>query len=94
MTFRSLGGLRGSLPYGSGILCRGFEPVNQTSGKALGPGLTVARDLELLLALSLRFRRSGRRPPEGSLGTLQAAGRRILEGADISLVDLLFSSET
>jgi hypothetical protein len=47
-TVRSSGGFRESLPFKFEIFCPGVEPVNQTSGSVLSPGLTVARHLDLL----------------------------------------------
>jgi hypothetical protein len=48
-TVRSSGGLGGSLLFEFGMLRSGAEPVNQTSGSAFWPALTVARDLEGLV---------------------------------------------
>ena len=45
LTVRS-SGLRGSRIFSEGIFRTGVDPVNQTSGKTFGPGLTVARHLE------------------------------------------------
>lgn len=56
---RSSGGLCWSLLGEEGAFCTGFEPLNQTSGRALGPGWTVARCLDLLSTALVEVGRCG-----------------------------------
>ena len=86
LTVRSSGGLFGLLSGRFGMLRRGAEPVNQMSGRAFGPGLTVARHrgLELLGNLGVW----GERMIwliEGSFIALCGADRERLDDSDISL---------
>lgn len=96
-TVRSSGGFRGPLLLllGLGISDRGVEPVNHTSGRALVLGLMVARCLELSIPENLKVCPPPQRGLiEESFGTLRAAGRKKIEGADISLGRLLSLPET
>lgn len=63
----------------------GADPVNQTSGTAFGPGLTVARHLEAAFARDLvePRERQLRAMAEG-LETLCDVERRRQQGVDIS----------
>ncbi len=63
----------------------GADPVNQTSGRAFGPGLTVARHLEAAFARDLVVPRERQlRAMAGVLETLCDVERRRQQGVDIS----------
>jgi hypothetical protein len=63
----------------------GPDPVNQTSGRAFGPGLTVARHLEGAFARELVGPRERQlRVMAGVLETLYDVERRRQQGVDIS----------
>lgn len=63
----------------------GADPVNQTSGRAFGPGLTVARHLEGAFARELVGPRERQlRVMAGVLETLYDVERRRQQGVDIS----------
>jgi hypothetical protein len=67
--------------------------VKEMSGNALWPGLTVARNLEQVVARYLGA--SGEQDVvEGNLRTLCRAERKRLEGVDISLDAEVYSQET
>jgi len=71
LTFRSSGGLGGSLPFGLGMFGRGADPVNQNSDCVFEPWLTVAKLLEpgFTVYIGLCHPRHAA-VAEGSLGTL------------------------
>jgi hypothetical protein len=63
----------------------GADPVNQTSGRDFGPGLTVASHLEGAFARDLVVRRRRQlRVMAGVLETLCDVERRRQQGVDIS----------
>jgi hypothetical protein len=66
-------------------LRNGADPVNQTSGRAFGPGLTVARHLEGAFARDLAVPRGRQlRVMVGVLETLCDVERKRQQGVDIS----------
>jgi len=71
---------------------RGKDPVKEISGNALGPGLTVARHLELVF--TKYFGATELDAVKGNLRTLCRAERRRLGDVDISLTAEVYSQET